>query len=68
MPPPAADRCPRCGAAFHCGVNDAAPCPCSTLRLDEATLAMLRQRFRGCLCLACLREFAAPGQAMETDR
>ena len=68
MLPPAADRCPRCGAGFHCGMNDPAPCACSTLRLDEATLAALRQRFNGCLCLACLREYAAPTQAIEVDR
>jgi hypothetical protein len=49
-------------------VNDVAPCACSKLRLDEATLAALRQRFDGCLCLACLREYAAPRQAFEADR
>lgn len=51
-------RCPRCGGAFHCGVNDVEPCACTTLRLDDATLADLRQRFDGCLCLACLRELS----------
>lgn len=53
------DRCPRCGGAFHCGANDAAPCACTTLQLDDATLADLRQRYSGCLCLGCLRELAA---------
>ncbi len=67
MLPPLGDRCPRCGGGFHCGANDLSPCPCSSLQLDEATLTMLRERFRGCLCLACLREFAAPGQAQEAD-
>jgi len=51
-------RCPRCGGAFHCGVADPEPCPCTTLRLDAKTLAQLRKRFVGCLCLACLRELA----------
>lgn len=53
------NACPRCGSAFHCGVNDARPCACTTLQLDAATLAGLRQRYTGCLCLACLRELAA---------
>ena len=52
-------RCPRCGGAFHCGANAAAPCACTTLRLDDTTLADLRARYAGCLCLACLRDIAA---------
>jgi hypothetical protein len=52
--PPAAERCPRCGATFHCGAGDAAPCPCTGVALDPATLTMLRRRYAGCLCLRCL--------------
>jgi Cysteine-rich CWC len=47
-------RCARCGAAFHCGVADTEPCACSTLQLDASTLAALRARFTGCLCVTCL--------------
>ncbi len=50
------DVCPRCGAAFHCGVADAAPCACTTVRLDTATLAALRGQYERCLCLRCLLE------------
>ena len=50
------DACPRCGAAFHCGVADAEPCACTTVRLDAATLAELRGRYERCLCLRCLLE------------
>jgi Cysteine-rich CWC len=53
-------RCPRCGRAFHCGIDDPQPCACTTLRLSAATLADLRQRYRGCLCLTCLGELASP--------
>ena len=53
------DRCPRCGGGFHCGAGDAEPCDCTTMPLDDATLADLRQRYTGCLCLACLREISA---------
>ena len=53
MSAPAADtRCPRCGGAFHCGAQDATPCT-SVLQAD------LRQRYSGCLCLACLRALAS---------
>ena len=60
--PAADDRCPRCGGAFHCGAVDPEPCACTTLVLAPPLLAELRQRYRGCLCLGCLRELAAaPG-------
>jgi TRAP-type C4-dicarboxylate transport system permease small subunit/ribosomal protein L34E len=51
-------RCPRCGRGFHCGMNDAAPCACTTLQLNAATLSRLRARYSGCLCLQCLGELA----------
>lgn len=53
------DRCPRCGGGFHCGAADAAPCPCSTLTLTPELQAALRERWQGCLCLACLKALAA---------
>lgn len=52
------DVCPRCGGSFHCGANDAAPCPCGTVSLDAATAAALRAGYVGCLCLACLVELS----------
>jgi Cysteine-rich CWC len=49
--------CPRCGGDFHCGANDpATPCACKAIALDAQTLAALRERYAGCLCLSCLRE------------
>ena len=54
----ATDRCPRCGGGFHCGVNDAGPCACTTIKLEKETLARLRERYGGCLCLRCLAEMA----------
>ncbi|HKX43719.1 MAG TPA: cysteine-rich CWC family protein [Burkholderiaceae bacterium] len=57
------DLCPRCRGRFHCGVHDAAPCPCTTVRLDAATLAALRAQYDGCLCLRCLAELAASATA-----
>jgi len=64
----ASDRCPRCGGSFHCGANDAEPCACTTLQLAEATLAELRTRYTGCLCLACLRDVSALQPPSEVDR
>ena len=53
------NRCPRCGAGFHCGAQDAAPCPCTILKLPAELQASLRQRYTGCLCGACLQALAA---------
>ena len=65
MDEPHDDRCPRCGSAFHCGMHDAAPCPCSTLTLSRDTLAMLKERYAGCLCLRCLVELAKPAASAD---
>lgn len=61
------DTCPRCGQAFHCGANDPTPCACCTLKLDAALLAELRQRYDGCLCLACLVALAQPSLATKAS-
>jgi hypothetical protein len=62
---PLDDRCPRCGGAFHCGINDGAPCACTGVVLDAALQQRLRERFSGCLCVRCLRALA-DGEALET--
>ena len=60
-------RCPRCGGGFQCGVQDATPCPCTSVTLPPALQARLRQRFTGCLCLACLQALAAsPDQSLRS--
>lgn len=62
LPPLPPDTCPRCGGPFRCGIGGPGPCACTRIRLDDATLASLRQQFVGCLCLDCLAELsAAPG-------
>lgn len=63
------DRCARCGAPFHCGMADATPCACTQVTLSPDVLAALRDRFTGCLCLACLRHVAAdPGLVTDDPR
>ncbi len=51
--------CPRCGAAFRCGVSDA-QCACAAVPLDDALRAELRVRWQGCLCVGCLRALREP--------
>ncbi len=51
--------CPRCGAAFHCGAQEAS-CDCARVALDAATLARLRADYGShCLCNACLQALRA---------
>jgi len=54
----AASTCESCGEEFKCGAS-LAGCWCSEVKLDEAARAELRERFRRCLCRACLESFAA---------
>jgi hypothetical protein len=58
--------CPRCGQRFDCGAAAATPCACSTLRLEPALLARLRERWSACLCLDCLRALAR-GESVQAD-
>ncbi|MFN4116959.1 MAG: cysteine-rich CWC family protein [Inhella sp.] len=51
-------RCPRCGAAFHCGAQQAR-CDCFELRLSDGLRVELAQQYPGrCLCLDCLRSLS----------
>lgn len=60
----AESKCARCGGDFQCGANDPAPCACSRIALDAATLAQLREGYRGCLCVNCLLQLQrAPAPA-----
>jgi hypothetical protein len=52
-------RCPRCGGEFHCGIDDPAPCACTTMRLSGETLRALRAQYDGCLCIACLQALSS---------
>ncbi|MEP7102085.1 MAG: cysteine-rich CWC family protein [Burkholderiales bacterium] len=60
-----ADRCPRCGGGFRCGVNDVEPCACTTVTLDARTLADLRASYDDCLCLRCLVDLSELAAAKE---
>lgn len=42
-------RCENCGAAFHCGANDAEPCWCASYPAVTPSSEMAR-----CLCPFCL--------------
>jgi hypothetical protein len=50
--------CESCGGEFKCGAS-LSGCWCAEVKLDEATRAELRARFRRCLCRACLESYAA---------
>ncbi|MGI8407837.1 MAG: cysteine-rich CWC family protein [Actinomycetota bacterium] len=54
-PRPLSSACSRCGAAFHCGVTSGS-CWCATVPIDAERSALLKERYRGCLCERCLRD------------
>jgi hypothetical protein len=51
--------CPRCGGAFHCGVQEPMPCACGQFTLSPATMQMLREQYTRCVCMACLAQLQA---------
>lgn len=61
------ERCPRCSGHFTCGAAGPAPCDCFTVKIDPGLLAELRERYVGCLCLACLRELTNAQTDVRTD-
>jgi len=48
-----AQQCPACGEAFACEIN-LGGCWCSEVKLSAETLQALRDKYKGCLCRACL--------------
>ncbi len=50
-------QCPRCGRPFIC-YNDE-NCWCQQEQVLPQTQGVLRQKYKGCLCQNCLKEFAA---------
>jgi hypothetical protein len=51
-------NCSRCHKPFNC-CNEKPGCWCERLTLDTATLAGLEKEFDNCLCIACLKLYAA---------
>jgi len=49
-------RCSRCGATFHCGIDDPGGCWCA--QLPALPLGALESG-RGCLCPSCLSAVTA---------
>ena len=61
-------HCSRCGGDFRCGAADTSqPCACTTVKLDAPTLAALRERFTGCLCMVCLASLSLNPPALPDD-
>ncbi|MBL1276024.1 MAG: cysteine-rich CWC family protein [Ectothiorhodospiraceae bacterium] len=51
-------RCPRCGIAFVCQASVIARCQCRAIILTAEQKAFVKQRYMGCLCVACLQSMA----------
>ena len=49
--------CESCGESFVCGAS-LGGCWCFGIRLSAETRARLRERYRSCLCEACLTSLA----------
>jgi len=52
-----ARNCEACGQPFHCGAS-LGGCWCFQIKLSPDVRKLLRERYRACLCRACLEQFA----------
>lgn len=48
--------CPRCGSIFECKANRVERCGCIGVALTAEALEYLGDRYRDCLCVACLEQ------------
>ncbi len=51
--------CPRCHAPFECRAGSISRCQCSSVELDNAERAYIREQYEDCLCTHCLIELKA---------
>lgn len=49
--------CESCGQPFACELS-LSGCWCSKVRLTDAARAEIRSKYVGCLCPACLKQYA----------
>ncbi len=63
----AASVCEACGEPFSCGALESG-CWCVEVKLSETMRAELRERFRNCLCRACLERFARGDEPQEPEK
>jgi hypothetical protein len=59
--------CPRCSAAFECGIDTGA-CWCAEVTVSASTRAAFAQYYAGCLCRQCLESLEAARPQTPTVR
>ena len=64
----AAETCEACGEKFVCGVT-LRGCWCKEIKLSEAALAELKQKYKRCVCRKCLvRVAGGTVKLLESDK
>jgi hypothetical protein len=59
--------CESCGEPFGCGAQSSG-CWCAQVKLTEEMRNQLRERFKNCLCRACLERFARGGEPVGPEK
>lgn len=50
-------KCEQCNNYFICCTNDISKCHCQQLYIDSKTSQILTQKYKDCLCPACLKKW-----------
>ncbi|MCG8311235.1 MAG: cysteine-rich CWC family protein [Cytophagales bacterium] len=51
--------CPKCGDTFECNNYNIFKCACINVPLDASARQLIAETYDDCLCISCLREYAA---------
>ena len=55
--------CPHCGSNFECNNYNILKCQCVKVPLNGKAKELIAEQYDDCLCLSCLKEFAALAQS-----
>lgn len=59
--------CEACGESFACEISLGKGCWCGEVKLSEDTRQKLREKYRNCLCRACLEKAEAKDSESEAE-
>lgn len=51
--------CPRCGNILDCNNYNILKCACIEVPLNDEARHLIAEKYLDCLCISCLKEFAA---------
>ena len=51
--------CPKCKTIFECKADEIENCLCNSIQLNTITIERIKNNFKDCLCVECLKQVNA---------